>query len=455
MHQLDFAARAHNHNYRMDPIVRSLLDDDFYKFVMQQFILEHFPAAQVEFSLINRAKDVRLADLISLEEMREQLDYARTLRFTTTDIAFMRGQKFYSQEDFFKPHYIKYLEAFQLEDYELGRDDETGQFILRSAGTWHNRMRWEMVFLTITNELKTRACHRKLSKFELVELYARATTKLMTKLRKIADAKLQSLNLTDFGTRRRHSHLWQRFCIEAASEIIGDGFTGTSNVFFAKELGLEAKGTNAHELPMAVAAMQRGAVSHINSDRISSEALRSAQYDVLEKWEQMYPPALWILLPDTFGTTQFLKNAPDWISEWTGARPDSKDPHEAFHELYDFWMSRGQDPSGKLILFSDGLDEDSIINLHRQYAGQMRVAFGWGTNLTNDFKGCYPADPNLYKAISLVAKVTRAGSFGSGQLWPAVKLSDNYSKATGPAEEVEFYRNTFGSEGLANAPVVV
>lgn len=452
MHQLDFASRAHNHNYRMDPIWRSQLDDDFYKFVMQQFILQYYPTAQVEFSLINRATDIRLAEIISKEEMREQLDHARTVPFTTTDLAFMRGQKFYGQQDFFKPSYIEYLEKFRLGDYELDTNPETGQFVLRSAGDYHNKQRWEMVFLTITNELKTRAAHRQLSKFELVELYARATTKLMVKLRLIADAKLQGLNLTDFGTRRRHSHLWQRFCIEAAQEIVGEGFTGTSNVFFAKELGLEARGTNAHELPMAVAAMYRNA-SHTRPN--SAEILYSAQYDVLEKWQEMYPPALRILLPDTFGTAQFLKNAPDWISQWTGARPDSKGPNAAYEELYRFWIERGEDPSTKLILFSDGLDEHSIIDLHQQYAGHMRVAFGWGTNLTNDFKGCYPKNPDLYKAISLVAKVTAAGSFGGGAMWPAVKLSDNYNKATGPADEVAFYRETFGSEGLAGAPVVV
>lgn len=455
MHQLDFAARAHNHNYRMDPIWRSQLDDDFYKFVMQQFILEYYPTAQVEFSLINRATDVRLAEIISKEEMREQLDHARTVPFTTTDLAFLRGQKFYGQEDFFKPSYIDYLEKFKLGDYELDTDAETGQFKLRSAGDYHNRQRWEMVFLTITNELKTRASHRQLNKFELVELYARATTKLVTKLRKIADANLQGLNLTDFGTRRRHSHLWQRFCIEAAQEIVGKGFTGTSNVFFAKELGLEARGTNAHELPMAVAAMTRVASNEALTAEDFKVRLRQSQYAVLDQWQEMYPPALRILLPDTFGTAQFLKNAPDFLNKWTGARPDSKQPDAAFVELHEFWTARGENPREKLILFSDGLDEYEIIRLHTAYEGLMRVAFGWGTNLTNDFKGCYPKNPDLYKSISLVAKVTAAGSFGSGKLWPAVKLSDNYNKATGPADEVAFYRETFGSEGLAGAPVVV
>ena len=61
---LDFATRVHNHNYRLDPIIRSLLDTDFYKFLMHQFIWMLYPDVPVTFSLINRTRKVRLAELI-------------------------------------------------------------------------------------------------------------------------------------------------------------------------------------------------------------------------------------------------------------------------------------------------------------------------------------------------------------------------------------------------------
>lgn len=444
---INFPERAHNHNYGLDPIVRSLLDTDFYKFPMQRFIRAYYHTAIIEFSLINRAKGVRLAELISIEEMREQLNYARTLSIPATEIAFMRGQKFFGHQDFFPPEYISFLESYKLPDYELGVDKESGQFILRSAGRWEDHTMWEMVFLTITNELKTRAAHQQLSKFELIELYAKATTKLVDKLRKIADAKLEGLNLTDFGTRRRHSHLWQRFCIEAAKEILGDSFTGTSNVFFAKELNLEAKGTNAHELPMAVAAM----TAQMFDD---PDEIRQSQYRVLRQWEEMYPPALHVMLPDTFGTTQFLNGAPTFLNDWNGFRPDSKEPNAATIEIIEWCKARGVDPKQKLVLFSDGLTHDDIIELHRTWSGQVRVGFGWGTNLTNDFKECSPLHPGLYNSLSLVAKVTRAG-FHLDNLRPAVKLSDNAAKRTGPTDEVDFYVSAFGQEGASNIPVVV
>ena len=44
---VNFAERAHNHNWKLDPIVRSLLDTDFYKLLMLQFIWKNFPATHV------------------------------------------------------------------------------------------------------------------------------------------------------------------------------------------------------------------------------------------------------------------------------------------------------------------------------------------------------------------------------------------------------------------------
>ena len=40
---IDLVRRAHDHNWEMDPITRSLLDTDFYKLLMLQFIWKNFP----------------------------------------------------------------------------------------------------------------------------------------------------------------------------------------------------------------------------------------------------------------------------------------------------------------------------------------------------------------------------------------------------------------------------
>jgi len=215
--------------------------------------------------------------------------------------------------------------------------------------------------------------------------------------------------------------------VEALKEGIGERFTGTSNVLMAMDNDLEALGTNAHELPMVLAALAPNA-----------EALKRAPYQVLEDWESYYGGNLLIVLPDAFGTAAFLRDAPDWVADWTGFRPDSAPAIEGGEKIIDWWKSRGRDPREKLLIFSDGLDVDTIIAAYHHFKGRVRMAFGWGTNLTNDFEGCAPVINHRLDPISLVCKVSDA----NGR--PAVKLSDNPNKATGDAAEIARYLKLFG-----------
>lgn len=441
---MDFAKRALDHSYHIDPIVRSLLDTDFYKLLMHQFVYLRHPNVDVGFALANRTKSVRIADEIDLDELREQLDFVRSLRFRPSEIVWLRGQSFYGQHNLFEESYLHHLKTLHLPDYELAASED-GQLSLVFRGPWTQTTLWEIYALEIINELRYRRIMRGMNLSQLDIMYARAKVKLYDKLVRLRS--VDGLNITDFGTRRRHSHLWQEHCILTAKEVLGDKFTGTSNAYFAAKHDLEAKGTNAHELPMVLAALADG-----------DEELRDAQYKVLKQWQNVYRGGLLIMLPDTFGTTQFLRDAPEWVRHWTGARPDSKKPVPGGEELVEFWRHRGEDPKEKLIIFSDGMDValpgqapngSDIPEVHAHFAGRVRVGFGWGTNLTNDFLGCHPDDPDLLRPISLVCKVKDA----NGR--PAVKLSDNYEKATGPAEEIERYRRIFGAEGLADVPVMV
>jgi nicotinate phosphoribosyltransferase len=441
---MDFAKRAFDHSYHIDPIVRSLLDTDFYKLLMHQFIYLRYPNVDVSFALANRTKSVRLADEIDVGELREQLDSVRSLRFRPSEIVWLRGQSFYGQHGLFEESYLHQLKTLHLPDYELGAGED-GQIRLEFHGPWTQTTLWEIYALEIINELRYRRIMRGMNLSQLDIMYARAKVKLYDKLERLRE--VEGLQLSDFGTRRRHSHLWQEHCILTAKEVLGDSFTGTSNAFFAARHDLEAKGTNAHELPMVLAALAE-----------TDEELREAQYKVLQQWQNVYRGGLLVMLPDTFGTTQFLKGAPEWVRHWTGARPDSKKPVPGGEELIDFWSSRGQDPAEKLIIFSDGMDValpgqpsngSDIPEVHAHFYDRVRVGFGWGTNLTNDFIGCHPDEPEKLKPISLVCKVRSA----NGR--PAVKLSDNYEKATGPADEVERYRRVFGTEGVSDVPVTV
>lgn len=450
---MDFAKRAYDHSFHYDPIVRSLLDIDFYKLLMLQVIWEHYGAAWVVFAMTNRTKTVKLGEELDMAELEWQFDYAKNRTFQNRELIWLQGQTFYGQTGIFKPAFIQFLrEGFALSSYTLTKDND-GQIIAEFAGPWAGSTLWELYSLTIVNEMRSRSKMKNMKPWELRVMYAKAEAKLIDKLMLLN--KVPDLNLTDFGTRRRHSFLWQRHCVELARDILGDKFTGTSNAYLAMTLGLDAKGTNAHELPMALAAMT---MADWGDSPDYEDRLRDAQYEVLRVWEKTYDGALKVFLPDTFGTTQFLKHAPTFVNDFTGARPDSKDPFSGGKELITWWKQRGLDPLEKLIIFSDGLDValpnmtpngEDIIEIADYYRGKVRVGFGWGTNLTNDFIGCHPHDPLLMKSISLVCKVKSA----NGR--PAVKLSDNFDKASGPKEEVALYQKTFGNEGMTNVPVNV
>ncbi|GGF17906.1 nicotinate phosphoribosyltransferase [Aliidongia dinghuensis] len=431
---VNFSQRAHNHNFESDWAVRSLLDTDFYKLLMLQFIWKHFPDVPVSFGLINRTKSVRLADELDEAELRRQLDHVRELRFRRSELIWLAGNTFYGRRGIFEPEFIEWLADFELPPYRLERRD--GQFELRFDGPWTHSTMWEIYGLSIVNELRTRAGLARMTEFELDIFYARAKAKLWDKIERLRG--VQGLAVADFGTRRRHSFLWQEFVVQAMEAELDGAFTGTSNAYIAFKHDLEAIGTNAHELPMVLAALA-------TDDR----SLADAQYRVLELWQRTYGGALLVMLPDTYGTTQFLERAPQWVTGWTGIRIDSKNPATAGEEYIDWLTSRGVDPRDKRILFSDGLDVGDILDLHARFAGRIKAGYGWGTLLTNDFRGCHPRRTADFEPISLVCKVKEAGGR------PAVKLSDNYLKATGPAAEIARYRALFGTAGVANVPVLV
>jgi nicotinate phosphoribosyltransferase len=267
-------------------------------------------------------------------------------------------------------------------------------------------------------------------------VYARAKAKLWSKVERLA--RLPELKISDFGTRRRHSFLWQRWCVEALKEGLDEAFVGSSNVLLAMDNDLEAIGTNAHELSMVLGALAE-----------DDEQLRTAPYRVLQDWQHYYGGNLLVVLPDTFGTAAFLRAAPDWVAEWTGFRPDSAPPIESGEMIMKWWREKGQDPREKLLVFSDALDVDAIEKVYRHFDGKVRMSFGWGTNLTNDFEGSAPRRNDVLEAISLVCKVSQA----NGR--PAVKLSDNPNKASGEPDELARYVQTFGTEGRVEQAVVI
>jgi nicotinate phosphoribosyltransferase len=399
---------------------------------MCQSVFRNRRDTRVTFSLINRSPHVRLADLIDEGELREQLDHIRGLRLTRGESTWLRGNTFYGKRQMFRPDFMEWFEGLQLPPYHLERRD--GQYELTFEGAWPEVMLWEIPALAVLMELRGRAVLGRLGRFELQVLYARGMTKLWEKIERMRG--IEGLRIADFGTRRRHSFLWQDWAVQAMIEGLGSRFIGTSNCLIAQRRDIEAIGTNAHELPMVYAALAE-----------TDTELAEAPYRVLADWHEEHEGNLRIILPDTYGTAGFLERAPDWLAGWTGLRIDSGDPVEGAETAIRWWQDRGEDPRQKLVIFSDGLDVDVMERLAVRFRGRVKVSFGWGTLLTNDFRGL--VDGDALAPFSLVCKATHA----NGR--PTVKLSDNPNKATGPADEIARYRRVFGVGAQTAVEVVV
>ncbi|MFI2743422.1 nicotinate phosphoribosyltransferase [Zhouia sp. PK063] len=445
----DFASQVRHQG--TDYIVRSLLDVDFYKLTMAYFIFNNYRGKQVTFKLINRDVNIPLGKLISEEDIREQFDYVRELRLRRTDIYYLRGMDIYGKH-MFSEEYMRFLSNLSLGDYELKRVDD--QFELTFTGQWEVVTFWETIALAIISELYYRKLMSTMTQNDVNIMYARATDKLYRKLINIKKNAPNAM-IADFGQRRRHSFLWQKQAVEVAHDILGNQFLGTSNTWLAFNQDLVPMGTNAHELPMVVTALAK-----------TDEQKFNAQYNILKDWEKLFVNGLKIALPDTYGSEQFFSNLPEDLTYnlaniWRGIRQDSGNPEvEADHFIAWLKQNGVKNLQEKLIIFSDGLDDDKIIDLQKKYENQIKVSFGWGTKLTNDFEDCLPNEnqkvpgiertyKELFRPFSLVCKVVEV----EGK--PVVKLSNNINKATGPQEEIIRYKKLFGIQGMSEQKVEV
>lgn len=414
------------------PPVSSLLDMDYYKFTMGQFIFKNYRGTQVTFKLMIRDKDMPIGKHISEEYLRECLEYARSLRFTEAEIAYLRAKGIFGED------YLEFLRTLRLSSYTLKKVGD--DFELTFTGVWENVTFWEIIGLPTVSELFYRAILRNVPERELEKVYARAQERMYMKFEKIL--RYPNIRFSDFGLRRRHSFLWQQWVVGQCKSVLGNQFVGTSNVLLAQYYDLPAIGTNAHELPMVVTALA-------NSD----DEMRRAPFKILDEWAAMYEQPLRIILPDTYTSKWFFENAPNSLLSWRGVRQDSGKPIDE-GTLYTRWyQENGIDPKSKDGLYTDGLDVDPMIEIAEHFQGGLRTGFGVGTLLTNDFRGCYlgysETVQQLLRPFSMVCKVIEA----NGR--PCVKLSNNPSKATGPADEVLRYKKVFGvGEQSAQAVIV-
>ena len=393
----------------MNPIIESLLDIDFYKFTMGQIAWNH--NTSVRYRFINRTTDVKLGDIIPISELKDQFEYVETLKLSDKEINYLKQQGIFGRK------YLRFLKYLALPPLKTVERTSDGQLEIIAEGMWSETIFWETIILSIVNELLYK---HTLSKQKYEQSFIEGRHRLEHKIKTIREYD-GCIEFTEFGTRRRFSRDWQINIVRQLScANLGNSiFLGTSNVYCTYIFDVKVTGTFAHELPMIFAGK--------NCD--DDEQLRLSHNKTLQVWEKQYGKPLSIALTDTYGSDFFFDDfTPTQAATWNGLRQDSGDPLTFAQKAISFYKKNEIDPKTKTIIFSDGLNLDKILFLNNELKGQIKTAFGWGTNLTNDM-GCNP--------VSIVVKATKANGND------LVKLSDNLGKALGTPDAIERYKKAF------------
>ena len=226
-----------------EPIIRSLLDLDFYKLTMGQLAWKLHPDVPVKYAFTNRTKDVRLADIVYEGELRAELDHVRGLRFTDDEIAWLRDSE-HLKPGFFSEKFLAFLRGLSLPEVSL--EETGGQFRLEVAGRWPEAIWWETIVLSIVNEL----CCRADPDDRIPEWAAWKTGGRLLGEKTRLLKKHPGVRIVEFGTRRRFSREWQEYVLGALIKQMPGQLVGTSNVRLARKFGLKPVGTMAHEMFM-------------------------------------------------------------------------------------------------------------------------------------------------------------------------------------------------------------
>jgi len=396
-------------------IINSFLDTDLYKFTMGQLIFfEKSLQHNVTYRFTNRDNSIKLGRIINIRELEKQIKHLFNLRPTEDELNFLSTlttKSFYNPKEFsiFKKEYLNFLwERPTGVNFQMGVDDD-GDLILDFMGKWHQAVFYEVPIMAIISELYTNAIRSKLSTNGKIACSSE-DIKLMENMVGIV-RKHRSLRFGDFGTRRRHSFEHHREMIYRFKDYhsLGYQFSGTSNILFAKEFGLNAIGTMGHELFMGSAALF---------------GVEAAYPTIDEMWKRMYGDSLSILLPDTFTSDWLFKNHPELVLSYEGVRHDSGDPIRFGNEYISMCEQHGVDPMTKVIVFSDGLDIVKAIEILEYFKGRVWVSFGIGTKFSNE---------TTIVPLKIVIKLFEiAGK-------PTIKLSDVEGKHTGDKETVKTY----------------
>ena len=386
-------------------MIRSLLDTDFYVLTMMQAIFHHYTHVTTKFEFKWRnwgymKLNIEMKDFVG--RLKDRLDNLCSLRFEDEELDYL------AKIPFFKADFIEYLRLFQLNRRYVHPYIRDHQLAIDFDGPLLNVMPFEVPVLATVSQLYT-------------EHNGEITFNWLTKARKSLDDKLAYLDNTlhkdmefkyaDFGTRRRAHVDWHEELLTKLKAHWPNRLVGTSNVMFARKLGLKPIGTMAH--------------LWFQTHQQLGSRLIDSQKAALQTWADEYRGELGIALSDTLGFDVFLKDFDRYFALlFDGCRHDSGDPISWCNKLVDHYKKLRIDPKTKTAVFSDGLTFEVAVDLFKRFHDQINVSFGIGTYLTNDCG---------FMAPQIVIKNTET----NGK--PTAKISDSPGKGMCNDEDFETY----------------
>ncbi len=392
----------------MEPIITHFTDNDLYTFTCQYYILETYPRAEVEYTFFDRNHQKYPEGFAAL--LREQMDHMKDVVITDEEVEFMKRRCV-----FLPLWYFTYLRGYRFNPKEVSISQDTeGYLSITVRGKWFSTIMWEMPILSCISELMH--AHRgDLDRYDAALEERRAIEKSV----RIFGS---GLTLGDMGTRRRLSFAHHDMVVRVMQDVYSnpakygapDGkwpgrFTGTSNVWLAMKYGCSPLGTMSHQL--------------ISFEEIVSGVFE-CNFNVMKKFSDVYDGDNGIYLYDCFGDDVFFSNLSKRMAMmYKGLRVDSGNEEEQTEKIIAKYESLGIDPASKQVCFSNGLDIDRAVEIHRYVAGRVQDSYGVGTFLTCDVTGCDP--------MNIVVKLTR-GRITENRRWnDCVKLSCNLGKTLG------------------------
>ncbi len=375
----------------MQPVIRSLLDTDLYKFTMWQTMLHRHPQTYSEYSFVCRNTSAYpLGEL--RDEVSEQIDHLCSLGFAADELAYLGSLRF------IKSDFVDFLRIFRFQRDFISVHAEGPTLEIVARGPQVHVMAFEIFVLAIVNELYFRRFDREAALHE-------GRRRLQAKIAQVQafgqePARRHPFEFFDFGVRRRFSGDWQREVVATFKRELPQYFKGTSNVLLARDLGLVPIGTMAHE--------------YMQTYQAQEVRLRDSQVAALEDWVKEYRGDLGIALTDVIGMDAFLADFDLYFAKlFDGLRHDSGDPVVWGEKALAHYARLRIDAHTKRLVFSDGLDMTRALALYRHFADRTQVGFGIGTHLSNDVG---------LRTLNIVMKLTRC----NGQ--PVAKLSDSPGK---------------------------